>query len=164
MIKGVKRSPVTCYQCGKEFLKEDYEVRRTTKRTGKDRHFCSLKCSGRYATEIQYGEYVGFGFYVKEARKRSLKRGFEFNLDAEYLYNLFNNQGGRCVFTSISMKLNRGAATQKEKSLYYASLDRIDNNKGYIKGNVQFVCLGVNYLRNTFTVEQTKEFLERLKQ
>ncbi len=31
-----------------------------------------------------------------------------------------------------------------------ASLDRIDNNLGYIKGNVRYVALIVNYARNSW--------------
>lgn len=34
-----------------------------------------------------------------------------------------------------------------------ASLDRIDSNKGYIEGNVQFICMGLNFMKNNWPEE-----------
>ena len=39
-----------------------------------------------------------------------------------------------------------------------ASLDRIDNSKGYVKGNVRFVALIYNYARNGFDDEAVLAF------
>lgn len=39
-----------------------------------------------------------------------------------------------------------------------ASLDRIDNSKGYIEGNVRFVALMANLARQSFTDEQMIAF------
>jgi hypothetical protein len=44
-----------------------------------------------------------------------------------------------------------------------ASLDRIDSTKGYIKGNVEFVCLAINYAKNKFSKEDTLTFLNEIK-
>jgi len=43
-----------------------------------------------------------------------------------------------------------------------ASLDRIDNEKGYIKGNVRFVCLGINYMKNRRADSEVFELLDKI--
>ena len=32
-----------------------------------------------------------------------------------------------------------------------ASVDRIDNHKGYVPGNIQFVCMIANFAKNVFS-------------
>lgn len=44
-----------------------------------------------------------------------------------------------------------------------ASLDRIDSSKGYVKGNVQFVCLSMNYAKNGFSDQQIKDFVDSIR-
>ncbi|UVY48073.1 MAG: hypothetical protein [Bacteriophage sp.] len=39
------------------------------------------------------------------------------------------------------------------------SVDRIDSSLGYIKGNIQLVCMAVNQMKSVLTVEQLKYFL-----
>jgi len=39
----------------------------------------------------------------------------------------------------------------RKRDKYIASLDRIDNNKGYIEGNVQWVIKKINYMKNTLS-------------
>ena len=41
-----------------------------------------------------------------------------------------------------------------------ASLDRIDNSLGYVKGNVRFISIMANYCRNTFEDKDLMEFCE----
>ena len=41
-----------------------------------------------------------------------------------------------------------------------ASIDRIDNDLGYIEGNVRFVSVMYNYARNNFTDEQVLQFAQ----
>lgn len=51
----------------------------------------------------------------------------------------------------------------KAETPYQASLDRIDSSRGYVKGNVEFVCLAVNFAKSTFSKEQMLEFFTPLK-
>ena len=40
-----------------------------------------------------------------------------------------------------------------------ASLDRIDSDKQYEVGNIQFISTPINYMKNTMSDKQTKEYL-----
>ena len=65
-----------------------------------------------------------------------------------------------CPFTGWKLLLPEGSSVRKDMSVYRASLDRIDNSKGYAKENVRFVSLMANYCRNEFTDQEVKMFCE----
>ena len=80
----------------------------------------------------------------------------------EDLWELWESQQGICPYTGWKMVLpetssqyNREANVRDPKR---ASLDRIDSSKGYIKGNVQFVCHMANVAKNDYTHDQMIEF------
>jgi len=96
-------------------------------------------------------------------------RNIEWNKDdmsAEYLWNLFEEQQGKCAISGIEITLiNKGQIVlDKHRNLDYskftASLDRIDNTKGYIRGNVQWLHRHVNIMKNE---HDTKYFIELCK-
>ena len=72
-------------------------------------------------------------------------KGKEWNVDLEYLGNLFDAQKGKCIYTGWDLE-----ATHSKKSKT-ASIDRIDSSKGYIKGNVQWVHKNVNIAKNALS-------------
>lgn len=84
---------------------------------------------------------------VRDARKDSRKRGavrsrFDTSHECdENLYELFLDiikaQGGRCADTGIPLVYKTGHK-------FAASPDRIDDSKGYIKGNVRFIIAPLN--------------------
>lgn len=77
------------------------------------------------------------------------RRNHEFNLDLEYLRNLFLAQDGRCALSDIPLQF-RSSAHSSDKT---ASIDRIDSDKGYIKGNVQWVHKDLNKMKMEFNQE-----------
>jgi hypothetical protein len=43
-----------------------------------------------------------------------------------------------------------------------ASLDRIDNSLGYVKGNLHWVCKRVNYMKHTMQDEYFFSWVEKI--
>lgn len=78
--------------------------------------------------------------------KRSKRRNLDFDLTKEYIYDLFIEQNRKCALSGLDITL----PTKWKGSEYTASLDRIDNNKGYVKGNVQWLHKHVNIMKNSF--------------
>jgi hypothetical protein len=78
-------------------------------------------------------------------------RNREFNITIEYAWELFLKQNRKCAITGIDLQFSRN--TKKDKS-QTASLDRIDNTKGYIEGNVQWVHKKINYIKHAMTMEE----------
>lgn len=79
---------------------------------------------------------------VHSARKRCLKTDMPFELDRDWVNK---NYTGYCVLTGLPFK-NDGA-----RSPYSVSLDRIDNQKGYLKSNCRFILFGLNTFKGSGT-------------
>ncbi len=93
-----------------------------------------------------------------DTAKRAKNNNFEFNLDRAYLVSLWNTQNGRCAVSDMEMDTHSG--TRENKNPMRGSLDRIDNSKGYVRGNVRFVCHWVNNAKSTWTDEIFEQFIK----
>ena len=161
-----------CSWCGKEFEKEvRYYTRSVKENTG---HCCSRSCSAKFGNKMKphHGgdiskycgnkrdQYTPFRWFMVgtkwRAKNGNQKRNKDCNVDVKYLAEVWNNQNGVCPYTGWKLLLPKSSegfddGTERVKR---ASLDRIDNNMGYVKGNVQFVSMMANYAKNNFTDEE----------
>lgn len=94
---------------------------------------------------------------LKDSAKRARNMGWQFDVDRNYLVNLWHEQQGRCAVSGMPMQTQSG--TREEKNPYRASLDRVDNNLGYVRGNVRFVCHWVNNAKSTWTDDVFDQFI-----
>jgi len=168
---------ITCSACGKAVIKKSTEIKRQRKK-GRNKFYCSRNCAGKhgvghlkeYAGQFnsnliasnRYDKYSNFRWYIKNIIKNSKKRKQDYNIDLEYLYQLWETQEGICPFTKQKLELRTHSYDSIKNKPYQASLDRIDNNKGYIKGNIRFVALMFNYARNRFSDEQVIDFCKQV--
>ena len=92
-----------------------------------------------------------------KASRISKGKSFDDDVDMEYLWDLYNNQGGKCAISGMNISLNPRWSAQNKGSytavIQTASIDRIENSKGYTRGNVQWVHKDVNYMRGSFSVQ-----------
>ena len=164
------KKEVCCEECGKKIEKTISEYNRNN-RVGR-RFFCSLSCSvirrnKEHPKELrrkecshlrQYtrrDEYTQFRFYthVIRNRKKFMNRNkfVKSDIDEKYLKQLWEKQGGICPYSGWKLNLpNSINGWDNGLDVRSASLDRIDNSKGYVKGNVQFVSVMANYAKNSF--------------
>ncbi len=84
-----------------------------------------------------------------EIKRQALKRSKEFNVSIEYLWELYEKQDRKCVLTGLFIVFGRNGHCNETS----ASLDRIDNNKGYIKGNVRWVLKDINMIRGNYNTD-----------
>lgn len=97
---------------------------------------------------------------LKDSAKRAKNNGWDYNIDREYLVDLWNSQNGRCAVSGIKMQTESG--NRISKNPYRASLDRIDNRKGYIKGNVRFTTHWVNNAKSTWPDNIFEDFITNI--
>lgn len=170
---------IVCSCCGKIITKKLAEIKRQQKR-GKTKFYCNKSCAGKnnsshldqYKDHFKVVKYVRqpdndakFRWYMKGIKKNSKQRKQDYDIDIEYLHQLWAEQNGVCPFTKQKLELRTHSYRNKifDKP-YQASLDRIDNSKGYIKGNVRFVSLMFNYARNTFSDSDVIEFCKKISE
>jgi hypothetical protein len=82
---------------------------------------------------------------ITSARTRCKTTGREFTIDIEYIEKLWNKQKGLCKLSKLPMSTEIGSRELR------VSLDRINNAKGYVKGNVQLLRSMVNNAKNRYT-------------
>lgn len=85
--------------------------------------------------------------YFRSILKASSYRNREFNLDIDFLLQLYKDQKGLCALSKIKMKTLLYVGHDN----YNCSIDRIDNNKGYTKDNIRLVCSIVNKMKLNMT-------------
>ena len=151
----------TCSNCKCKFITEKYRRNKMK--------FCSAECrnEGLFEYRSNRDKYSAFRIYThvrtKESSNPQKIEGFD--LDVEFLYDLYHNkQKGKCAITGLPMILfPTSEVSKRQKSPYNASLDRIDSSQPYCKSNVQFVCLAINYAKNTFDQEEMQDFIEDIR-
>ena len=82
-------------------------------------------------------------------------RGLLFEVDMEFLDDLFKQQDGKCALSGMDIILPK-SDEHRVTGNSTASLDRIDSNRGYTKENVQWVHKWVNKMKQNL---QKDEFL-----
>ena len=75
------------------------------------------------------------------------KKSAEVRLTKDDLKDMWNAQGGKCAVTGLHMTYQ--PRRMKDSTGLNASIDRIDQAKGYEKGNVRLVCYRVNLMRHS---------------
>lgn len=98
---------------------EDHNFKKRKHHTIPSRYFCSL---------------------VESAKKREI----DFYITIDFLWELFEKQNKKCALSGLDLCFPKYG---EKPTLQTASLDRIDSNKGYIEGNVQWVHKDVNCIK-----------------
>lgn len=90
---------------------------------------------------------------------RSKSRMKEHSVDAEFLRSLWESQAGICPLTGWGLILPLDSSGfSVSYGARNASLDRIDNDLGYVRGNVRFVALIANLARARFSDADLLDF------
>jgi Zn finger protein HypA/HybF involved in hydrogenase expression len=98
---------------------------------------------------------------VRGAKSRKLK----FEIDIEYAWKLFVDQQKLCALTNWPLVMHIPATNVngvRKHATWTASLDRIDNTKGYEIGNVQWVHKDVQQLKWTFNASRLLELCKAI--
>lgn len=88
------------------------------------------------------------------AKRRSISRNIPFNLTYEHLKDLWFLQNGQCALSGAKMELKSDPVDFSSKNSRLVSLDRIDSNSGYVSGNIQLVCYGVNLMKSDMNQDE----------
>lgn len=92
------------------------------------------------------------------ARDRSKKHGMDFSLSLEDLENLWLEQNGTCALSGIKMTYE----LQNGRTSTNVSIDRIDQSKGYVTGNVQLVCMACNQIKSDLSEDEMYQFCKKI--
>ena len=146
-----------CEECKNPFpkLKKEYDRQ---KKNGKECRFCNRKCSNRFLQRRDKNEPFRFAF--TQCKRSAKSKNLNLDISWEYLKEIWASQNGRCAYTKVEMTL---PTYKHEHNLRKASVDRIDPDKGYERGNIEWVTVFVNLGKNGFSKDEVLSLLEDSK-
>ena len=99
-------------------------------------------------------------FTNSKSRAKKHDTPFDRTLEVEDWFAIYDAQGGKCALSGIEMTFTVDknhptfiAGAKGKKWPFNISPDQIDAGKGYVKGNVQFVCSAVNVMKAELPTE-----------
>ncbi|MAF43675.1 MAG: hypothetical protein CMI54_05850 [Parcubacteria group bacterium] len=159
-----KTIKLKCARCGKAFKKSlalYTHAKEAPKRSDPNSWYCSVKCSGGWDKQLSPFKHI---FKLAKGRAKTTQR--EFDLDCQYLSDLWKRQRGYCAYTKLKMDLPPNHSQSRYQKMrsgpFTASLDRKDSSKGYVKDNIHFICLALNYAKKDWSENKFKKFLNAL--
>jgi len=92
-------------------------------------------------------------------------RNYPFTVTIEALQEMLEQQNFKCAYTNMDILCPKTYNEKKDmtSSPYLISLDRIDNELGYVEGNVHFVCVWTNKAKGSYTHETFTEILSNFR-
>lgn len=109
--------------------------------------YCSDVCHPKRSDDLSYFRYA-----LKNMRNRAKKKKMRMKVTINDLDELWKKQDGKCPYTGWDLKKTKVRAYDQ------ASLDRINSDKGYIKGNVVWVSYMAQNAKNSHTEKELIEF------
>lgn len=113
------------------------------------KNYKSCGCRAKNDRNPRVSNLIISAFWRRIA-SRSIRRNFEFSITPQYLEDVFISQNSKCALSGIKLILPTKAAEMKTCN---ASVDRIDSNLGYIRGNIQFVHKDINLMKNVLSMD-----------
>jgi len=96
---------------------------------------------------------------VKAAFVRAVRNDIEFDQCIKEMFA--EHPPMSCVCCGIAFNYNEEPSRTRKRNS--PSIDRVDNDKGYVVGNVQMICWGCNEDKSHLTVEKLERFLDYIK-
>ena len=136
-----KRAGKKAAQKRKEFLQNNPEIAREVSNRALENRKKSRKIDPR--TQL-----------LADARKRAKRKGMEYDLTKEDLV-----VPETCPVLGLILEVGEGKRQPNSPSI-----DRIDNSKGYVRGNVAIISLRANALKNDGTIEELKAIVKYMEE
>lgn len=158
-----------CSGCAKDKKSEEF---RLIKKSSSSRGWLDYKNNKRYTQckscenkkmSIRYREKPWVQVYSGR-KKHAKKHGIPFTITQEYLKNLFETMPDKCPVLGVPFKRHDiKKLTNKTKSPYSTSLDRVVPSKGYVPGNLVIISDWANRIKQDATIEQVEMLYKYLK-
>ena len=134
-----------CMDCKEVKSLDDYSI---VKATGKPLPRC------KPCQTVHRRDYFSAPKYrLTRLKKRALKKGFECNLTEQDINELLLSNT-HCPVLGIKLELGGGS----EERYNCPSIDRIDNEVGYVRGNVQLISHRANAMKQDASPEELVAF------
>lgn len=134
-------------QCGETAVVKRNDLRANhTKSCG----CLKLRRGGKHHSWTGHGDISGRMW--ASIRSKAKSRGLTFEITIEDAWKQFQAQSGCCCLTGWPLEMKGTKARNWNDKT--ASLDRVDNTKGYTPDNIQWLHKDVNWMKGSFTTDR----------
>lgn len=98
--------------------------------------------------------------YFNSVQRGAKSRGLSFNIDIQYVWSVLEKQKFKCALSGVEIGVSSYSRKSQDWFEQTASLDRIESDKGYEVGNIQWVHKEVNIMKMNL---QEKDFINWCK-
>ncbi len=105
-----------------------------------------------WAARCEANPNLLFSKAIANAKKRSKEKGLVFEIDIDYIKKIYSEQSGKCYYSKLPLNIVKSQESGLHDS-FKMTLDRLDPNKGYVKGNVVWCA----YCINSFKLNMSKD-------
>lgn len=127
------------------------------------RQFKNVRRQKNIQDRLNKGKQSGFVEHLRRIRNRIRDKKQTTDIDIDYLMEIWNEQKGKCAYTDVILT-QPNHKNKGENKIYTASVDRKDSSKGYVKGNIQYVSISINYMKSTLSDIEMKKFISIVKE
>lgn len=99
------------------------------------------------------------GKYYGRIKRNAEKRNIVFDVEINYFNELLVKQNFKCILSGLNISFSH---SKKDNYNATASIDRIDSNKGYIIGNLQWIHKDINLMKNHFNQDYFLKICEKI--
>lgn len=146
-------SPRVCLACQKakqaKYQKDNADKVKTNSRAWAKANPERVRENNRKWRQANFARYL-----LNTARSRALRKGLDFTITLEDLVI-----PEVCPVLGIPLHTTRGLKTRGFPMGHTPTVDRIDNTKGYIPGNVAIISWRANALKKDATAEEVEKLL-----
>lgn len=135
--------------------------------THSHKKYCSPSCqvtsggrSGWLKKKIFYRNRCGS--LLQGAKNRSKNKNIPFDINRQYLIDLWEQQNGCCLLTGLEFNLDF-PEKHGEPRFNSPSLDRINPELGYVKGNVRLIIYQLNMAIGPYGLDRLVFVLDHLR-
>lgn len=141
-----------CTKCKEEKSDDDFSSDKSKK------HGLTFQCKTCRASYAKYTRKKNPFAKMLAAKKHICKvKGLPFDLDQEYLESIYTET---CPIFGVKMiQMNSDDPRHDDN----ATLDRMIPEKGYVKGNVTFICFRANRIKSDASLEEIQKIISWMK-
>lgn len=114
-------------------------------------HTQSCGCSRLESINSKIGNITGT--WYGSIKRNAESRGYKFDLSKEFLNELLIKQNHKCAISGLTIKIEFCRSSKHYYSNTTASLDRINNELGYLENNVWFVHKDINIMKKDHDIQ-----------
>ncbi len=146
---------IRCSRCKEVKLIKDWPMARDGQKYPYRLSYCHECRKKQMYERLNKNPESFMGDRFLKVKRRAKVEKVDFNITKEFLIDIYKKQHGKCFYTDEILQLTNG----KGRLPTGLSIDRVDNSKGYIIGNIVLCTSRFNTIKSNMTLEEIEKWM-----